>query len=72
MIRFIFQFVTSAGVFLFSSFVAWYEGSAILDHPSVWRNSTPFTQLMYGTVHESNNILQWDFFTRPNTNPPSP
>ncbi|MFB6804780.1 DUF4306 domain-containing protein [Peribacillus butanolivorans] len=62
-------------VFLFSIVAAWYEGkgSAILDHPSEWRNSTPITQLMYGTVHESSNILQWDIFIyEAKYQPPSP
>ena len=62
MFRFIFQFGAASVVFLFSSLAAWYEGSAILDHPSEWRNSTPITQLFYGNVHESSDILQWDFF----------
>lgn len=61
MFRFIFQFGVASVVFLFSSLAAWYEGSAILDHPSEWRNSTPITQLMYGIVHESSDISQWDF-----------
>ncbi|MCQ6282529.1 YjdJ family protein [Bacillus sp. EB600] len=62
MFRFIFQFGAASVVFLFSTLAAWYEGSAILDHPSEWLNSTPITQFMDGTVHESSNILQWDFF----------
>ena len=62
MVRFIFQFGAASAVFLFSTIAAWYEGSAILDHPLEWRNSTPITQLMNGSVHESSNILQWDFF----------
>jgi hypothetical protein len=62
MFRFIFQFGAATGVFLFSSLVAWYEGSALLDHPSEWPSSTPFTHLMYGTVHQSSQISQWDFF----------
>ncbi len=62
MFRFIFQFGAASAVFLFSTVAAWYEGSAIMDHPSEWKNSTPITQLMYGTVNESSNILQWDFF----------
>ena len=62
MVRFIFQFGAASAVFLFSTIAAWYEGSAILDKPLEWRNSTPITQLMYGAVHESSNILQWDFF----------
>jgi hypothetical protein len=62
MFRFIFQFGAAAGVFLFSSLAAWYEGSALLDHPSEWQYSTPITQLFYGTIHESSHISQWDFF----------
>jgi len=62
MVRFIFQFGAASAVFLFSTIAAWYEGSAILDKPLEWRNSTPITQLMNGAVHESSNILQWDFF----------
>jgi hypothetical protein len=60
--RFIFQFGAVSAVFLFSTIAAWYEGSALLNHPSEWQNSTPITHLMYGTVHESSKILQWDFF----------
>jgi cellobiose-specific phosphotransferase system component IIC len=62
MFRFIFQFGAASAVFLFSSLVAWYEGSALLDHPSEWRTSTPITQLVHGTVHVSSQISQWDFF----------
>lgn len=62
MFRFIFQFCTAMGVFLFSLLAAWYEGSAILDHPSEWQNSTPITQLIVGNVHVSSDISQWDFF----------
>ncbi|WP_338452785.1 DUF4306 domain-containing protein [Niallia oryzisoli] len=62
MFRFIFQFCTATGVFLFSLLAAWYEGSAILVHPSEWQNSTPITQLIVGNVHVSSDISQWDFF----------
>lgn len=62
MFRFIFQFCAVSVVFLFSSLAAWYEGSAILDHPSEWRISTPITQMFYGNVHVSSDISQWDFF----------
>lgn len=62
MFRFFFQFGAASVVFLFSALAAWYEGSAILNHSSEWRNSTPITQLMYGNVNESSDILQWDFF----------
>lgn len=50
MIRFITQFGVAAMLLLFSTAVAWYEGSAILDNPWEWRYSTPFTQLINGRV----------------------
>ncbi|MBB6447444.1 YjdJ family protein [Bacillus benzoevorans] len=62
MFRFIFQFGAVSVVFLFSAIAAWYEGSALLDHPSEWKNTTPFTQLFYGPVQSDVDILQWDFF----------
>lgn len=62
MFRFIFQFGAASVVFLFSTLAAWYEGSAILDHPSEWRISTPITGMFYGNVHVSSDISQWDFF----------
>ncbi|WP_071394270.1 DUF4306 domain-containing protein [Bacillus tuaregi] len=62
MLRYLFQFCTAFAVFLFSFLAAWYEGSALLNHPSEWRSSTPITQLMYGHVQQSSEILQWDFF----------
>jgi hypothetical protein len=62
MFRFIFQFGAASAVFLFSSLVAWYEGSSLLDHPSEWPSSTPITRLIHGAVHGSSQISQWDFF----------
>lgn len=62
MFRFIFQFGAASIVFLFSACAAWYEGSALLDHPSVWKNTTPFTRLFHGSVQSETDILQWDFF----------
>jgi hypothetical protein len=62
MFRFIFQFGAASVVFLFSVIAAWYEGSALLDHPSEWKSTTPFTQLFHGPVQSERDILQWDFF----------
>lgn len=62
MFRFIFQFGAASVVFLFSMIAAWYEGSALLDHPSEWKNTTPFTQWFHGPVQSERDILQWDFF----------
>lgn len=62
MIRFIIQFGVASFFLLFSTTVAWYEGSAILDNPWEWRYSTPFTQLLYGVVSNPNDISQLDYF----------
>ncbi|MDR4947204.1 DUF4306 domain-containing protein [Neobacillus cucumis] len=50
MIKIIIQFGVSSILLLFSTAVAWYEGSAILDNPWEWSYSTSFTQLLYGGV----------------------
>jgi hypothetical protein len=62
MLRFFFQFGAFSMVFLFSALVAWYEGSALLEDPSEWKYSTPFSKLINGMVYEKSDILQWDFF----------
>jgi len=62
MIRFITQFGVAAMLLLFSTAVAWYEGSAILDNPWEWRYSTPFTQLINGGVSYHSDISQLDYF----------
>lgn len=62
MIRFVIQSSVSIALLLFSTAVAWYEGSAILDNPWEWRYSTPFTQLLYGVVNNPSDISQLDYF----------
>ena len=62
MIRFIIQFGVASFFLLFSTTVAWYEGSAILDNPWEWKYSTPFTQLMYGVVSNPSDISRLDYF----------
>ncbi len=61
-----FRFLPQAGVasilLLFSTVAAWYEGSAILNDPWEWKYSTPFSQLLYGEIQSSNQILQLDHF----------
>ena len=61
-IRFIIQCGIASFFLLFSTAVAWYEGSAILDNPWEWRYSTPFTQLFYGVVSSPSDISQLDYF----------
>jgi hypothetical protein len=62
MIKVIIQFGVSSILLLFSTAVAWYEGSAILDNPWEWSYSTPFTHLLYGGVGNSGDISQLDYF----------
>ena len=62
MFRFIFQFGAAVVVFFFAMVAAWYEGSALLDHPSEWKTTTPFTQWFHGPVQSERDISQWDFF----------
>lgn len=62
MIRFIIQFGVASLLLLFSTTVAWYEGSAILDNPWEWRYSTPFTKLFHGVVSNPSDISQLDYF----------
>ncbi|MGE8205422.1 YjdJ family protein [Heyndrickxia sp. NPDC080065] len=47
---------------LFSTAVAWYEGSALIDYPSEWTYSTPFSQLLNGQILSESDISQLDFF----------
>ncbi|MFB9976397.1 YjdJ family protein, partial [Pallidibacillus thermolactis subsp. kokeshiiformis] len=61
MIRYI-QFGVVSFFLLFSTAVALYEGSAILNAPWEWPYSTPITQILYGVVHNSSDILILDYF----------
>ncbi|MCA1062681.1 YjdJ family protein [Rossellomorea sp. AcN35-11] len=49
-------------VFGFSSLFSWYEGSALLDDPWEWKYSTPFSQMIHGTVSMGEKIVEVDFF----------
>lgn len=49
-------------VLVFSSLFAWYEGSALLDHSWEWRYSTPFSEMIHGSVTAPNQIVGLDFF----------
>lgn len=62
MIRFTIQFGVATIFLLFSTAVAWYEGSAIMENPWEWRYSTPFTQLLNGGVSNQSDISQLDYF----------
>ena len=46
----------------FSTLISWYEGSAILDNPSEWPYSTPFSQIFYGVVESEKHLSMLDYF----------
>lgn len=48
-------------ILLLSTFVSWYEGSAIIDLPWEWEYSTPFSQ-SNGEIQNGNQISQLDYF----------
>ncbi|MFF5401200.1 DUF4306 domain-containing protein [Peribacillus butanolivorans] len=45
-----------------STVIAWYEVSAIIDNPWVWKYSTPFSHLMNMQILSKNDISQLDYF----------
>ncbi|WP_350301383.1 YjdJ family protein [Peribacillus frigoritolerans] len=59
---FLFQFGIASILLLISTVCALYEGSAIVDHPSEWKYSTPFSQFLYGEVNSNSYISQLDYF----------
>lgn len=60
--KIIFQFGLVIIILIFSTLGAWYEGSEVLDRPSEWKYSTPFTHLFSGGINDSNDILAIDYF----------
>ncbi|WP_043933280.1 YjdJ family protein [Bacillus sp. EB01] len=47
---------------LFSTMASWYEGSALVDSPSEWKHSTPFTQIFKTSFSDGKDISQLDYF----------
>lgn len=62
MYKYFIQFIISGFVFIFSTLVAWYEGSGIMDHSIEWKYSTPFTKLFGVSILEGKDILWLDYF----------
>jgi len=52
------------GIFILavSTFIAWYEGSAIIDNSLEWKYSTPFTELFNIDITNGRDISQLDYF----------
>ncbi len=60
--KMIIQFILASILLVFSTGVAWYEGSAIVEIPWEWQHTAIFSQMAYGQVEDKNDILQIDYF----------
>lgn len=56
------QFISSLLILIFSTFVAWYEGSTIRDNPWEWKHSAFFSKIFNGEITNSGDISQLDHF----------
>lgn len=56
------QYISAIILFIFSTFVAWYEGSAIRDNPWEWQYSAVFSKLFNGEVTSRADLSQLDHF----------
>ena len=61
-VKMVFQLFFSLLIFVFSTAVAWYEGSALLDRPFEWKYTALFSQMINGELAGTKDILQLDFF----------
>ncbi|QTD40326.1 DUF4306 domain-containing protein [Sporosarcina sp. Te-1] len=54
--------IISSIILLFSSFVSWYEGSALLTTSWEWEDTAIFTKMVKGTIDSPTAILPIDHF----------
>ena len=62
MFKYVLQIIIGIFSFALSAFIAWYEGSAIIDHPWDWKYSTPFSTLFQIELVNGYEISQLDYF----------
>ncbi|AMQ05556.1 YjdJ family protein [Sporosarcina psychrophila] len=60
--RVIIQLVLASILLLFSTGVAWYEGSALLEHSWEWKHTALFSGIVNGQLENANDILSIDYF----------
>lgn len=60
--RVIIQLVLASILLLFSTGVAWYEGSALLEHSWEWKHTAIFSEKANGQVENASDILPVDYF----------
>ncbi|WP_332651422.1 YjdJ family protein [Lysinibacillus sp. 54212] len=62
MYKYIVQLIVASILFVFSMLVAWYEGSAIIEHSYEWKYSTPFSSFFEIEVVTGKEIFALDYF----------
>lgn len=62
MVKYILQLIIGIFILAVSTFIAWYEGSAIIDNSLEWKYSTPFTELFNIDITNGRDISQLDYF----------
>ena len=62
MFKYVLQIIVGITILALSTFIAWYEGSAIKDIHREWKYSTPFSRLFNIEIVNGHDISQLDHF----------
>lgn len=62
MFKYVLHIIIGTVILMISSFIAWYEGSAITYRSWEWKYSTPFTKLFNTEIQTGQDINQLDYF----------
>ncbi|MCM3721530.1 YjdJ family protein [Solibacillus isronensis] len=62
MFKYVLQIIAGILTLVVSTFIAWYEGSAIIENTLEWKYSTPFTSLFQREIINGHDISQLDYF----------
>ena len=62
MFKYVIQIIVGITILALSTFIAWYEGSAIKDITWEWEYSTPFSRLFNIEIVNGHDISQLDHF----------
>lgn len=60
--KYMLQLIIGIFILAVSTFIAWYEGSAIIENSLEWKYSTPFTELFSIDITNGRDISQLDYF----------
>lgn len=60
--KYVLQLIVGLFTLVVSTFIAWFEGSAITSNSLEWKYSTPFTKLFNTEIKTGHEISQLDYF----------